>query len=547
MKEREERKIIGKGRSGQVYRWVEDDRDMAIKVFSGVDDLTKVVNVVLSGAPNAYAWSGDAVETAHLRRRILGGLLKLWFGDKVRIAESYGTAWDNDEKAYQLSTEFIEGRPVNLHHPFSGRTDWEIKDITKNVMKPLQKKLAESGFEGLVWQAGKGNPIALNNFLLDKNNTWVWIDAESGVPALFPLNPLSLLFFYLPKSIKYRRALFDDVDIRKLKDYVKSERDGLINLAGEDAFVLLWKQICELDKRQKSWKSISRIRKSILYHQKKELITKEQADWYLEHRMIWVLKELGNFIRRGFVKLFYKLPVKVFRKLLSIPFLQILKNSFRFLFNGNYRKKSVDDLLKKRITGWEERGQIGKKSSDFLRDQADKELTSPYLADFIILIGLKPLMNVVELVVLPAMYAGGLINEAILVTGVAFGGIIYRTLYTLGRIIYERVALPVEKRYPRWIALVIGMIPTFGNLAYPTQMVYAAGSKSKELAEFLMFDISTRIGGKIPIWGGKDTLTEHFFNHIPDLVIRNRKAFGKRKRLRKLKKERAEVFKRPVS
>jgi hypothetical protein len=541
MKEREEKKIIGKGRSGKVYRRIDGDKDMAVKVFSGVDDLTKLVNVVLTGAPNAYAWSEDAVETAHLRRRILTVLLKLWFGDKVRIAESYGTAWDDDEKAYQISTEFIAGRPVNLHHPFSGKTDWEIKDITKNVMKPLQKKLAESGFDGLVWQAGKGNPIALNNFLLDKDDCWVWIDAESGVPALFPLNPLSLLVFYLPRSVKFKRALFDDVDIAKLKSYIKSNRDDLIDLIGEDSFILLWKQVGVLGEKQKNWKSISRIKKSILYHQKKELITNEQAEWYLDHQVAWMFKELGNFIRRGFVKVFYKLPVKLISKLLSIPLLQILKNSFRFLFNGNYRKKSVDDLLKKRITEWEERGQIRKKSSDFLRDQADKELTSPYLADFIILIGLKPLMNVVELVVLPAMYAAGLISEAVLVTGVAFGGIIYRTLYTLGRIGYERLALPADKRYPRWIALIIGMVPTFGNLAYPTQMVYAASSKSKELAEFLMFDISTRIGGKIPIWGGKDTLTEHFFNHIPDVVIRNRKAFGKRKRLRALKKERAEM------
>jgi len=44
-------------------------------------------------------------------------------------------------------------------------------------MKPLQKRLIESGFDGLVWQAGKGNPVALNNFLLDNKRNWVWIDA----------------------------------------------------------------------------------------------------------------------------------------------------------------------------------------------------------------------------------------------------------------------------------------------------------------------------------------------------------------------------------
>ena len=81
-----------------------------------------------------------------------------------------------------------------------------------------------------------------------------------------------------------------------------------------------------------------------------------------------------------------------------------------------------------------------------------------------------------------------------------------------------RKILPVEE-HPRWIALIIGLIPSFGNLAYPTQMVYTAGSKSIELAEFLMYDISARVGAKIPIWGGKDTETEHFFNRLPGLIL----------------------------
>lgn len=147
-------------------------------------------------------------------------------------------------------------------------------------------------------------------------------------------------------------------------------------------------------------------------------------------------------------------------------------------------------------------------------------------------------MNVVELFVLPALFAANIINEATLVVGVALGGIIYRTVYTLARILYERLFLSSDKRYPRWIALFVGLIPTFGNLAYPTQMVYAASSKSLELSEFLMYDISTRIGGKIPIWGGKDTQTEHFFNHLPDLIIRNRKALKKRK-LMKIRRQQA--------
>ncbi len=528
---------IGQGRSGEVFREFANGKQLAVKVFSGADDLTDTVNYILTGAPNSYGWNNHAVESAHYRRKILSLLLRYWFGSKVKIAQSYGTAWNESMQAYELQTGFINGRAVKLHQPFSGKTDWELRDLVRNVMNPLQKLLEKSGFEGLVWQAGKGNPIALNNFLLDEKGSWVWIDAESGVPALFPLNLLSLIFFYFPKSIKYRRPLFDDVDISKLKNYVTIEKEGLEDVLGSDNYTLLLSDIEKLRWHQKEWKSLSRVKKSICYQLKKGIIDQEKADYYLTHQFYWVLKELVWFAKRAFIKVFYKLPVKVIRFIIGIKYLEILKNSFCFLFNAEYRKNSVDDLLKQRIADWEKRGQLRKVSADYLRKQADEELTSPYLADFIILIGLKPLMNVVELFVLPALFAAGLISESVLVGGVAFGGIIYRTIYTLGRMIYEHFALPREHRYPRWIALFVGMIPTFGNLAYPTQMVYTASTKSRELGEFLMYDIAARIGAKIPIWGGKDTRTEHFFNHMPDIIIRNRKALQLRKINRTRKKQ----------
>ncbi|HYQ58274.1 MAG TPA: hypothetical protein VEP89_13115 [Draconibacterium sp.] len=520
---------IGQGRSGEVFLTLVDGKQLAIKVFSGADDLTDTVNYLFTGAPNSYGWNNSAVKSAHYRREILSSLLLYWFGPKVKIAHSFGTDWNHEKQAYELQAEFISGRAVRLHQPFSGKTDWELKDLVRNVMKPLQRQLDLSGFEGLVWQAGKGNPIALNNFLLVDNNTWVWIDAESGVPALFPLNPFSLFLFYLPKSIKYKRPLFDDVDVSKLKSYVATEKNALEDVIGKAKYAALLEQIEKLRWHQKEWKSLSRVKKSICFQLKKGIIDQEKADYYLTHKLLWVIEELVRFAKRAFVNVFYKLPAKLIRFIIGIKYGEILRNSFNFLFNANYRKKSVDDLLKQRIADWEKRGQLRKVSADFLRKQADEELTSPYLADFIILIGLKPIMNVVELFVLPAVYAAGLISESVLLTGVAFGGIIYRTVYTLARMIYERFALQREHRYPRWIALFVGMIPTFGNLAYPTQMVYTASTKSRELGEFLMYDIAARIGAKIPIWGGKDTRTEHFFNHIPDIIIRNRKALKLRK------------------
>ncbi|MCH7863163.1 MAG: hypothetical protein IH998_16205 [Proteobacteria bacterium] len=69
-------------------------------------------------------------------------------------------------------------------------------------MPNLRTHLERAGFDGLLWQAGIGNPVALNNFLYERadqtqhadpersdEGRWVWIDLESGVPALFPISP----------------------------------------------------------------------------------------------------------------------------------------------------------------------------------------------------------------------------------------------------------------------------------------------------------------------------------------------------------------------
>src|SRR3989338_8783941 len=137
--EESQRLEIGKGRSGTVFRSSgSNDNDIAIKVFSGEDSLTKLVNYIFTGAPNSYSWNEDAVMCAHLRRDVLSILVPYWFGSHVRVASSLGAEWNKEAKAYELQTEFIQGRHAGLHHPFSGETDWELSDLVDKVMKPLQ-------------------------------------------------------------------------------------------------------------------------------------------------------------------------------------------------------------------------------------------------------------------------------------------------------------------------------------------------------------------------------------------------------------------------
>ena len=111
---------IGKGRSGTVFRSSNsDDNDIAIKVFTGEDSLTKIVNYIFTGAPNSYSWNEDAVQSAYYRRCILGELVPYWTDSRVRVAKALGVNWNSEFKAYELQTELIEGRYASLHHPFS--------------------------------------------------------------------------------------------------------------------------------------------------------------------------------------------------------------------------------------------------------------------------------------------------------------------------------------------------------------------------------------------------------------------------------------------
>jgi hypothetical protein len=510
---------IGQGRSGTVYRST-NGNDIAIKVFSGEDSLTKLVNYLFVGAPNSYSWNKDAVECARLRRDILSVLVPYWFDSHVRIASSIDTGWNDEAKAYELETEFIQGRYAGLHHPFSKLRDWELSDLVNNVMKPLQKKLKKSGFDGLVWQAGKGTPTALNNFLLDDDGNWVWIDAESGVPALFPLNPIALVSYYLPRSIKFGRAMFDDVDTDKLSCYSFRNQKHISHKVGNKTFYSLVDKVVQLEYHQIRWKIIPRAAKSITYKLRKEKITSEQAEWYYDHTLLWYGRESvrlsGKALKKG-----YETAIKAAQKLWSIEYRKIIKNSFKFLFSGKYRKACIENYVNGRIQQWVDRDQLGPKEADLLREQVQHESTSPYLTDLFLVGLLKPVVKCIEVFGLPALYAMGVIDGTTLAATELLGGTIYRTLYTSGRMIYDGLN-PNSKGNPRLMALFVGAIPSVGNAAYPVQMIYSASSTSKELAEFLTYDICSRTGEKIPIWGGRDTRTEHFFNHIPDVIVRNR-------------------------
>ncbi|MDX1681781.1 MAG: hypothetical protein R3336_01560, partial [Phycisphaeraceae bacterium] len=138
--------LLGRGRSAAVYRSRDPSgRTIARKVFVG-EPVADMIQTVLTGAPNGYGWDRAMIEAGYRRRRILGRLLEYWFGDQVRLPETYGRGFNDTHRAFEIRTELIEGRPALLDHPRRHAVLKEARDQHQQVMRPLQRHLREAGF-----------------------------------------------------------------------------------------------------------------------------------------------------------------------------------------------------------------------------------------------------------------------------------------------------------------------------------------------------------------------------------------------------------------
>ncbi|MUL38896.1 hypothetical protein [Gloeocapsopsis dulcis] len=518
-----ENQFLGAGRSGQVFLIENQDESIARKIFAG-DKLTKLVHYIFLGAPNPYIWDEDIIQCAYYRRKILGVLVEYWFNSQLKVADAIATDWNQEQKAYQIDTEFVDGRGVSLCQPFTRLRKRELPDLVHQIMLPLQKKLIEAGFDGLVWQAGKGNPVALNNFLLtnvEHNDTngkfnyyYAWIDLESGVPALAPLNILKLFSYYIPMSIKHGQPLFDDVDVETLKKYLEKYNTEITEKLGKDKRDAIATDVQYLEQHQSKWKSLNRVQRSIQYQLKKGKINQQQSEWYSSHIFRWYLRELVRAWQK-ILRFVVELPLKIIDKLKKIQYRTFFVRVWKILILQRYRLQFTRDLIRDRIDDWEDRTQLIPEEAEFLRLRLDQEHGSGYLVDFSIHVALKIIIQSLEFIVLPLLYAIGIIDE------VGFGllfvvdGPIFRSIYTGYKCIQ---AITTGQEIP-WIAFLVGLIPFVGTVAYPCQLVYSTAGKRGKIAQFIVYDTFTQLGEKIPIWGGEDTLTEHFFNQLAYKII----------------------------
>ena len=514
---------LGRGRSGVVYLDRDDSgRRIARKVF-GARGLTRVVQVLFLGSPNPYVWSEDAVRCAFLRRRILAPLVEHWFAGRLRVAEAVEQTWNEEQRAFELRTEFSPGVPPPLRHSGRGTAGRSpgtelVHELVHEIMAPLQRRLIEAGFPGLVWQAGKGNPVALNNFLLERlderQHRWTWIDLESGVPALAPIDPRALFGFYVPQSVRLRRPLFDDVDVERLERYLEREAEALRLLHGDEALRELRSAALTLGDCQTRWKSLRRHERAIGHALARGRLSRERAEWFRSRPVRWYAGEAARYSRAA-LRRAWAAPGWLVRAVARSPWRAGARFAWSFATSGRFRKRVARHFVAGRIRAWERRGQLSRPEARHLRTHLEREESSAYLTDFAVHVALKAPVKAFEYWILPAAWAVGWIGEGTLALGLLVAGPAVRTLYTSVRCAQS---LRRGRELPL-VALGTGLLPVVGNLAYPTQILYSSTEEEDDLARFILYDGCARLGRHVPIWGGADTLTEHVFNRLPDRVV----------------------------
>lgn len=501
--------LLGAGRSGRVYRLAREadaplqgqaaepgstarksSSSIARKIFFG-EPATNLVHTVCFGAPNPYMWNADAVACAYYRRQLLATLVGVWFGDRLRVAKAMAMGWDDSTRSYFLDTEFVAGRPVALCHPFRP-TDGEVADQVHQIMEPLQGHLRESGFDGLLWQVGKGNPSALNNLLLTESGRdtadgrcrFAWIDLESGVPALFPLNPVALVQFYLPQAIRRGQPMFDDVDIPQLQRYLTAQQAVLTAAVGPTTYQQLVDQTQQLAHHQTRWKTLGRTVANLRYQVQKGCLSPAQAEAAQDDPWRWYAGEALRYTRRGLYAALVQGPQRLWQRLRRTDLSRLLWATWGATWSHRYRLYLTRRYLARRIRAWEQRGQLAPAQAETLLHSLRTEHSHGYLADFCVHLGLKLPIKLLKVTLLPLLFGLGLINGWWLALGLAAGGMAVRQTYTVGR-----MAIAAAHRQPiPWVALGVGFIPFLSTGAFPCQLVYdASQSRQSTVAQFILY------------------------------------------------------------
>jgi hypothetical protein len=511
-----ERTLVGQGRSAQVFRVrLPSGAPAALKVFHA-EGATRVIQDVFLGHPNPYTWSVDACETAHRRRRVLAALTRALLGPDLRVATSLGAVRDATTGRLALLTEWVQGRAPRLRGPFSLEACEHDRTALRRAMKAFQGLARESGMWGLLWQAGWGNPVAANNFLLlappsPEGVPVAWIDLESAYPPLASPSPWAQLCLYLPRSVRSAlrtgQPLFDDVDVPTLRRFLDAHAARLVERLGAAEHAVLLEDVEALAQAQARWKAVSRLDGQLAWREQAGELTPSQAAWYRGHKLAFVGRLVGE-VAWTLLRLPVRIAVGLARRLWRMQLLRRLRAFGAFLVSDAARQRAIDAYVDARLAEWSTRGQISPAERAALLAEREEPAARHLLTDLVCQsLGTVPFSETLRATA-AVLLVRGQVDPALGGLLVATPGSFTRPLYAFLRLLGGR---------PRWahaLAMPLSTAPLVGKAAYcvPLALVGRRSGSVGPLGAFLYYDSLARVGRRLPIWGGRDTATEHFTN-----------------------------------
>ena len=183
--------------------------------------------------------------------------------------------------------------------------------------------------------------------------------------------------------------------------------------------------------------------------------------------------------------------------------------AFLLLVSARYQAWFGNQQIEKSIDRWQQSKRIDAEEAALLRSDSNGEEFRAYTRGFGMHLALKTLAPIV----VPAKLGG---VAAFLATGnpwflapVLITPLL-RTCVTLTSWWSTR-----DQHVPHGEALIAGVMPVVGSLAFPIQMF----SARPKLSIFLVRDAASLLGRRVPVYGGGDSRTEIAFIRATDFVI----------------------------
>ncbi len=516
----QQRKLLGNGRSAVVYRMLTKHGDTARKIFTG-STVAALAHLSFYGAALDYRWNEAAIKSAYYRRKVLRLFLKCWFGDSLCIADAYGWGRDEVEDAYYLDTEFSSGQLTHFFSPFLSKQNKEIDHLRNELMPRLQEHLIEAGLVGTVWQAGYGQPCAFPNFLCLRGGEdvgdlkWVWIDAESGVPAIVSYHFPALFKFYIPQALKRGRVLFDDLDPDQLRSYIQENDIILKRTLSSDEWGKLNEYVDDLIGAHSLWALETRLTRSVGYYFFRGIISGEQRDYYLQHKIHWygfLICYLSKRIPRKLNQKFSNFVSFVKERVHPLEWFRILAKG---LVSPTFRLDLSRKVVMRGIDLWCSKNRITIEQKEALVLELHDNEKCIWLEDFGVHLVIKPLGYLLRFTLIPLLIHFNLISVGVAGILFVFMGNLLRTTYT----VFRAMECMLKRRPIPWVALLVSPIPSIGTLAFPCQMFHSA-RKGHLISQMIIYESCSLGVVGLPIWGGRDNGWEHWANHIAHRLVR---------------------------